>query len=160
MEGKKHDDGKLRFDLIPPEAELALATVMTIGAAEYGEENWSKGMDWSRVYAATRRHLYSWWTGEEKDPKTGLSHLWHALTNVAFLVAYEVRNAGNDNRKDHAPCRRISGVGTIRNLDGLLGLAVREACRDESGQPPDLSKFCSDLRAVQDSLVATGGIQE
>lgn len=129
-EGVKHDEGKLRFDLIPPEAEEALATILTIGALEYGEENWSKGMDWGRVYAALRRHLFSWWTGENIDPKSGKPHLWHVLTNAAFLVAYEARNAGNDNRKDHAPYRRISGVGTIHNLDGLLGLAIRETCRD------------------------------
>ena len=63
-----------------------------------GARNWEKGMDWSRVYGALLRHLFSWWRGYDKDPETGLSHLAHAGCCVLFLLAYTLRNVGKDDR--------------------------------------------------------------
>lgn len=96
--GVKFDAGKLRMDLLPPEAENAMAQILTDGAAKYGERGWERGMAWSRVYAALRRHLSAWWSGQDTDPESGHSHLWHVLTNAAFLVAYEQRGVGEDDR--------------------------------------------------------------
>ena len=98
MEGVKFDQGKLRMDLLPPEVETAIARILTDGADKYGSRNWEHGMAWSRPYAALRRHLIAWWSGEDTDPESGHSHLWHVLTNAAFLVAYEQRNIGKDDR--------------------------------------------------------------
>ena len=89
VSGHKDDHDKERMDLIPPEAVLALARVLTYGAAKYEDRNWEKGMAWSRPYAALMRHMLAWWGGEDKDPETRYSHLWHALCCVVFLVAYE-----------------------------------------------------------------------
>jgi len=55
-------------------------------------------MKWGRPYAALRRHMAAWWSGEDNDPETGLSHLSHAACCLAFLVAYEARGVGNDDR--------------------------------------------------------------
>lgn len=98
LEGRKDDQGKPRYDLIPPEIEDAIAMVLTYGAEKYDERNWEKGMNWGRPFAAMRRHMNAWWAGEDKDPETGMSHLWHASCCLAFLVAYEARSIGNDNR--------------------------------------------------------------
>ena len=97
-EGVKFDSAKARYDLIPPEAEEAIAQVLTFGAAKYGDRNWELGMDWGRVYAAMRRHMAAWWGGEDNDPETGMSHLWHASACLAFLTAYEQRGTGTDDR--------------------------------------------------------------
>ena len=97
-EGIKFDAGKLRMDLLPPEIDNAIARILTDGADKYGERNWEHGMAWSRPYAALRRHLIAWWAGEDTDPESGHSHLWHVLTNAAFLVAYEQRGIGTDDR--------------------------------------------------------------
>ena len=94
----KHDDGKPRYDLVPPEALDALSRVLTFGAAKYSERNWEKGMDWGRVFGAMMRHAWAWWRGEHKDPETGYSHLWHVLCCAAFLVTYEQRRIGKDDR--------------------------------------------------------------
>lgn len=90
--GTKHDTGKRRYDLIPPEALDALAHVLTYGSTRYGDRNWEQGIDSGRVFAAAQRHLWDWWRGEQTDEESTLPHLWHALCNVAFLVAYEERN--------------------------------------------------------------------
>ena len=102
--GVKFDDGKVRDDLIPPEVEEAIATVLQFGAQKYAERNWEKGMLWSRPYAAARRHLRNWFNrrdfgkGPGNDKDSGYSDLWHAATNIAFLIAYEIRGKGTDDR--------------------------------------------------------------
>jgi hypothetical protein len=65
---------------------------------ETGDRNWEHGMKWSRVYGALLRHLTAWWGGEDKDPETGRSHLWHVACCVTFLLTYEMRGAGEDDR--------------------------------------------------------------
>ena len=102
-EGVKFDSGKLRMDLIPPDAVEALARILTDGAVKYGCRNWEKGMAWSRPYAALLRHLLAWCGGQDIDPESGHPHLWHVLTNAAFLVAYEQRNIGEDDRPGTGP---------------------------------------------------------
>lgn len=97
-EGRKDDGDKPRHDLIPPELPDAVARVLAFGAAKYGERNWEKGMRWGRPFAAMMRHLWAWWLGEKADPETGMSHLWHAACCVSFLIAYEARKTGVDDR--------------------------------------------------------------
>jgi len=98
VEGKKFDADKARYDLIPPEIEEAIAKVLTFGAAKYGERNWELGMKWGRPYAALRRHMAAWWSGEDNDPETGMPHTWHAACCIAFIVAFEARGVGTDDR--------------------------------------------------------------
>jgi len=98
IEGVKHDTDKLPIHLIPPELITAVANILLFGAKKYEERNWEKGMAWSRCWSACQRHLWAWWGGEGNDPETGESHLWHAACCIAFLVAYEQRNLGTDDR--------------------------------------------------------------
>lgn len=97
-EGIRHDEGKPQISLVPPESINALASVLTKSIVRYEPRNWEKGMDWSRCYDSLQRHLIAWWGGQDKDPDSGLSHLWHALANLTFLVTYEQRGRGRDNR--------------------------------------------------------------
>jgi hypothetical protein len=97
-EGRKDDTGKVRIELIPPEAMFAIATILTFGADKYGDRNWEEGMKWSRVFGALMRHMWAWWRGERADAETGYSHLWHAACCVVFLIAYEARRSGTDDR--------------------------------------------------------------
>ena len=91
--GRKFDSGKIRFDLIPEEAEEALAKVLTYGANKYAPDDWKKVEDAEdRYYAALRRHLHAMRDGEKFDAESGLPHSWHALANMAFLVWLEARD--------------------------------------------------------------------
>jgi hypothetical protein len=94
----KYDNDKIRYDLLPPEGVEAVAVILTGGAVKYTARNWEQGMDWSRPFGACLRHLFAWWRGEDRDPDTGKSHLWHAATNIFFLIAYEARGSGTDDR--------------------------------------------------------------
>lgn len=96
--GRKDDADKPRHDLIPPELNDAVARVLTFGAGKYGDRNWEAGMRWGRPFAALMRHMWAWWRGEKADVETGMSHLWHAACCLTFLIAYEARQIGEDDR--------------------------------------------------------------
>lgn len=85
----KFDDGKLLYNLLPPKALKEMAKVLTFGAAKYEPNNWQKVDDKTRYIDALYRHLEAWRAGEKVDKDSNLSHLSHALTNVAFLIEFE-----------------------------------------------------------------------
>lgn len=95
---KKDDAGKARIDLIPHEFIFATAQVLELGARKYAPNNWAKGAEWSRYFSAMQRHLWAWWGGQDDDPESGITHLAHAACCLAFLMAYENRNIGTDDR--------------------------------------------------------------
>jgi hypothetical protein len=87
----KDTKGKLRMDLIPPDCEQAIAEVLTFGATKYGDRSWEEGIQAQQLMAALRRHLLQWQLGHRLDEESGLSHLKHALTNLAMLTTLEAR---------------------------------------------------------------------
>lgn len=97
-EGVKHDQGKVRLELLPPELLFGIGEILTFGAKKYADRNWELGMNWSRPFGAMMRHMWAWWRGDPCDPETGKSHLWHAGCCLAFLIAYEERKVGKDDR--------------------------------------------------------------
>lgn len=95
----KYDTDKVRMELIPPELLESVATILTFGANKYRDRGWEEGMEWSRVYGALLRHMNAWWAGDSLDLETGKSHLWHAGCCISFLITYEQRNTGTDDRR-------------------------------------------------------------
>ena len=108
LTGWKNDAGKVRLELVPPELLFAVGQVLTFGANKYADRNWENGMLWGRVFGALMRHLWAWWGGkgpttrnfafDDADEETAMSHLWHAGCCIAFLIAYEERGTGTDDR--------------------------------------------------------------
>ena len=88
-QGIKHDEGKVRLELLPLAAVEEIGKVFTFGAGKYSDRNWEKGILYSRVFGALLRHLFHWWTGETRDKETNLNHLAHAGCCVLFLLHYE-----------------------------------------------------------------------
>lgn len=96
--GVKHDGGKPRMDLLPPEALREIAAVLAMGAEKYDAHNWRRGFAYSRLIAAALRHLFAWVGGENKDPESGKSHLAHAACCLMFLITFEQTRTGTDDR--------------------------------------------------------------
>jgi len=81
----KYDEGKLRYDLIPPEILEELARAYTYGANKYEANSWQH-VDPQRYYAALMRHLITWRYGKTYDRESNIHHLTHALWNVGTLL--------------------------------------------------------------------------
>ncbi len=94
----KDDENKLPYHLIPPEALEGICAALQNGVRIHGERNWEEGTSWHRYFSAMMRHMWAWWRGEDTDQKSGLSHLWHAGACVMFLITYETRKIGTDDR--------------------------------------------------------------
>lgn len=87
--GEKYDDKKLDLTLVPPEMEEMVADVMMFGAAKYARNNWKIVEDADRRYfAAMERHIKAFKRGEDTDHESGLHHLAHAATCMAFLLHF------------------------------------------------------------------------
>jgi len=86
----KHDEGKLRFDLLPPRALEELVGVLTFGANKYSSDGWRTVPDAKRRYiAATLRHVFAWMRGRKRDGESGFHHLAHAACNLFFLFEFD-----------------------------------------------------------------------
>lgn len=100
--GLKFDHDKPRYDLLPSLPLHDVALILTYGAQKYGDRNWENGIHFSRLFAATMRHLWSWWRGEEHDSESGFSHLAHAAVNILFMLHFQnTKQAEWDDRPKH-----------------------------------------------------------
>lgn len=137
LNGKKDDDDKLRYDLIPLEALEAIAEVFTRGGKKYGDHNWREGFRWGRLWAAALRHLVAFWRGEDFDPEWGCHHLAHAACCVMMLLSHVLTKSGHDDRSSGA--LQAENEAMLRDL--LSGEVLserevrdRERGRDEPGE--------------------------
>jgi len=94
----KHDEDKLRFDLIPVYPLSELAKAYTVGAKKYADRNWEGGMKWGKYFAACCRHIYKWWNREKSDTETGVHHLAAAVFCLFALMEYEETHPDLDDR--------------------------------------------------------------
>lgn len=83
------EDGRGRFDLLPPLALMRLARRYELGAAKYGERNWENGIPASRCISAALRHLMQYMAGETDE-----DHLAAVAWNVLAVMEYEEQLAG------------------------------------------------------------------
>ena len=102
-EGLKYDDEKIMLELIAPELLFAVGITLTYGANKYDAENWRKGINYKRIYGGVMRHMTAWFNGENKDPESGLPHLWHAATGMMFLITYEEHDMSYGDKFDDRP---------------------------------------------------------
>lgn len=92
---KRHNTGKLRWDLLPLPALQEIVRVFTYGANEYDEWNWYRGMKYSISYASGTRHRTEWWKGENIDKESGIHHLAHSAVNDLFNLTFELEKRKN-----------------------------------------------------------------
>lgn len=84
--------------LVPIEAIKAIRAVRLFGVKKYGSvDSWTR-VEPIRYKDALLRHTMAFMDDPYSvDEESGLPHLWHALTNVAFLCALE-RRAKDEKR--------------------------------------------------------------
>lgn len=96
--GTKYDDDKPRMDLVPYDAVVEIAKVLSFGAKKYGDGNWAKGLEISRLLGACERHLGEFKEGRDVDSETTLTHVAHAACNLLFILWTLKHRPELDNR--------------------------------------------------------------
>ncbi len=90
LAGRKDDDGKPRWDLLPFAEVEEVVKVLTYGARRYGDHNWRQVDNaQNRYLAAALRHISSHRQGAQLDDESGLPHLAHAIASLLFIMALE-----------------------------------------------------------------------
>ena len=96
-DGLKHDGGKPRLALVPAEAIEAIGIVMTHGAEKYGEASYRQ-VEPKRYRDALMRHICKWLKDPHGlDEDSRLPHLWHIITNAAFLCELDIPKINGSN---------------------------------------------------------------
>lgn len=114
--GMRFNHGKLRYDLVQPNAFEDFVQVLTNGATKYKSRNWENGLIWTSVLASLKRHIAAIERGEDFDPESGRLHIAHAACNVHFLNAfYYTFPQGDDRPKRFLKIPRIG-----LDIDGVL----------------------------------------
>lgn len=88
----------MRLDLIPKCLFVELGLVYTRGAVKYSDNNWCKGLLFSRVIGPVYRHLLKWMMGERRDTELGTHHLAQVIWNCVALMEYEKTHPELDDR--------------------------------------------------------------
>ena len=118
---KRFDAEKIRVDLIPARATEEVGKVFTFGAKKYGDRNWEKGMDWTRMIASSKRHLLAIEKGEDYDPESGLLHSAHLACNSLMLTEYyHIHQKGDDRRHNYLRMERV-GLDIDEVLADFIG---------------------------------------
>lgn len=93
--GAKRDtqEGKPRYDLIPPQPLKRLAELYARGAEKYDDHNWTKGMPTSRFLASLERHLQDYKAGKVDE-----DHLAAVIFNAMGIMYFE--GTSHDDKHD------------------------------------------------------------
>ena len=97
----KRDAGKARLTLVPTRIIWDVAAVRQYGVEvkypETGMDGW-RDIGSDRIKDAAMRHFLRYLSDPAgKDEESGLPHLWHLATNIAFLCELEDDADGGNN---------------------------------------------------------------
>lgn len=101
--GFRTNKHKVHLALVPHQLEDAAAEVIWKSSdrcgGKYPLHNWRKGLPWTEVSESAMRHLRAFaQKGEDFDAESGLHHLKHVATNIAFLLEYLETHPELDDR--------------------------------------------------------------
>ena len=101
--GKKFDEGKLQWSLLPWSGLKGAVEVLMMGAKKYSRDNWKEVPDAKvRYLDAMLRHVAAMQDGDGIDPESGLPHIDHVVCNAMFLAHFEAergRLAGENSAR-------------------------------------------------------------
>lgn len=96
--GRKFDENKPRWDLLPWEELEEVVKVLTNGSKKYEDNNWKYVKNAKeRYFAALERHITAWRKGQQFDDEDNLHHLSHAQCCLFFLRWLDNQEEKNNN---------------------------------------------------------------
>lgn len=103
------EDGKGRFDLIPPHGMLRLARHYENGAVKYGDHNWTKGQPLSRYMSSILRHAIKYMGGcRDEDHLAAIAWNAFAMIDHEERIERELLDPSMDNMR-HFPRSFLPG---------------------------------------------------
>lgn len=88
--GKKYDNGKLMYHLLPFRELDSVVRVLTFGMKKYGEDDWKKFVlrddNEKRYMSACLRHISEYSQRKTNDNETGEQHISHAICCLLFVL--------------------------------------------------------------------------
>ena len=146
--GLRFNEGKIRYDLLPPYAIEQFARVMTKGAEKYSPNNWRGGMTWSTVLASMKRHIAEFEAGNDYDNETGILHSAHIMTNAAFITEYyKIYPQGDDRKHSYL---NIPKIGL--DIDEVVADWVGHWTTHHGQDIPENWNFDRDIKSKFESL--------
>lgn len=105
------DGHRCPYHLLPNIGVEYAAYVMLAGTAKYGRFNWRKTpIEFSTYYGAIRRHLESWFSGENNDSESGYHPLAHVIANCCLVLdAIEQQKAIDDRHEANDLSEEVNG---------------------------------------------------
>lgn len=135
MSAKHFDDGKPDLSLIPAVAEEVMAKAMMYGQGKYGRYNYCSGHEAGKLIASAKRHLSAWYNGEDNDKESGVSHLGHAMCNIAMLLRQIELGTMKDDRYRVEPRMYMvdekRGAGGYYDHESTLSLTPAEVVMEQ-----------------------------
>jgi hypothetical protein len=101
--GRKFDEDKADFTLLPFDALEGIVRVMMYGAEKYDRDNWQELDDAEfRYIAAAFRHLGKQNCGVELDDESALPHIDHAITSLLMARWHMFNKELSPQPQDHS----------------------------------------------------------
>ena len=89
--GRKFDEGKPRYSLLPVKALREVVKVLTYGSTKYDDFNWQHVPEAKdRFFSASQRHQWEYMDGVVLDEENKCHHLAAAITNLLFILDLEL----------------------------------------------------------------------
>lgn len=133
---RESQEGKIRYDLIPPFIWERLAKHYTNGAKAHGDRNWEKGQPIMRLYASSMRHKMAWANREIKEDHL-IAEIWN---DIAILFMLESIKQGKlpaelDDRPWYMKPKDLEELDAVK-----YAYVTKEAINKTLGIPPELVK--------------------
>lgn len=99
-EGRKENEGKLNWAVVPLESMEGVIRVFEKGFIKYkGTRTWLPGIMFGKLFSAIMRHLIDWfYYHKDKDEESGEHPLCHVCANCLMLLTY-INKEKYDDRK-------------------------------------------------------------
>ena len=141
-----YGDRKIKLQLVPPSAAIAIAKGLEEGAKKYSPWNWRDDpVETMTYYGAVQRHLAAWVEGEDLDPDSahGKTHLDGAIASLAILIDALSLGTAIDNRP------KVKSAGTLQRLE--------QGAREEQQEAGNGPYQASDESEAYNLGLTTGG---
>jgi hypothetical protein len=131
--GVRDDGGKMKWHLLPVPALLALTKVFHGGSVKYAEDQWRKGLKYSRIYRSMISHFMKWLSSDSSyDKELGTHHLMMVAWGCFVLYMYEVVYGF-----DHLDDRKEKGMLTDDDFEFIHTLIENKLDRHATQKEAD-----------------------